>query len=200
MIPTIAASIGAVLCSHPTLAALPTAETEADFFAALRSHEPGLSDPFTRGSVKSVCMHYGGMVGDHSTASMVAALTEERCVVWNSGTSLPCVSLFKPWLFGTEAVKPVGDDGTYWREAEAFRRSLLGKRIPMEFYAERDAIETRWLRESAALADADFPAFSAQCLREEAEFYGQWNPETFDSLPCAPGYLKRWEKKNRALA
>jgi len=185
-----------------TLAALPTAECETDFFAALRSHEPELKDPFTRGSVKSVCMHYGGMVGDHSTASMVAALTEKRCVIWNSGSSLPCVSLFKPWLFGTETVLPVGqpgNDGDYWRKAEDFRRGLLGKRVPDEFYARRDEIETRWLRESSGLADTDFPAFSAQCLREEADFYSQWNPEKFESLPCAPGYLRRWEKKNKAL-
>ena len=200
--PVYTAFSGSACRRGQTLAALPDAETEDDFFAALRSHESGLANPFTRGSVKSVCMHYGGLVGDHSTASMVAALTEGRCVVWNSGSSLPCVSLFKPWLFGTETVLPVGqpgNDGSYWREAENFRRRLLGKRIPEEFYAVRDEIESRWLKESAALADSDFPAFSAQCFREEAEFYRQWNPDQFESLPCAPGYLKRWEKKNRAL-
>jgi len=200
--PVYTAFSGSACRRGQTLAALPQAETEADFFAALRSHEPGLSNPFTRGSVKSVCMHYGGLVGDHSTASMVAVLTEGRCVVWNSGSSLPCVSFFKPWLFGTETVTPVGgpgNDGRYWREAENFRRRLLGKRIPHEFYAVRDEIEARWLKESAALADSDFPAFSAQCLREEAEFYGQWNPDKFESLPCAPGYLRRWEKKTKAL-
>ena len=172
--------------------------------AALRTHDHGVANPFAKGTVSSACMHYGAMVGDHTTASMVVSLEAGRTVVWTTGCSAPCVSLFKPWLFGTDAVLPVVTDGDkggerYWLEAERFRRSLLGKKLPREFYAQRDAIQQRWLDEAAQTADADFPAFSRACLAEETEFYRQWSAEILTPASCTASFRKRWSKKNRAL-
>ena len=172
--------------------------------AALRCHDHGVTNPFAKGTVSSACMHYGGMVGDHTTASMVVSLEQERTVVWTTGTSTPCVSLFKPWLFGYEAVLPViySNDKTgeqHWLDAERFRRSLLGKRLPKEFYAQRDAIQTRWLKQAKVTADADFPAFSRACLEEEMAFYRSWSAAVLSPAPCSSGFRKRWEKKNQVL-
>lgn len=160
-----------------------------DAMAALRLHSHE-GDPFCRGSVSSPCMHYGGLVGDHTTASMVVELTEDRILVWATGCSCPCVSLFKPWIFGTEPVLPVTAPGDlrgrhYWLEAETFRRELIGKRLPTEFYAARDELEKEWLRE-----------LPRDALEQERAFYARWTPKTASS---GAAFLRRWEKKNETL-
>ena len=39
-----------------------------DMMKALRTHAPGVKNPFAEGTVNSVCMHFGGVVGDQSPA------------------------------------------------------------------------------------------------------------------------------------
>ena len=172
--------------------------------AALRCHDHGVSNPFTKGTVSSACMHYGGMVGDHTTASMVVSLEQDRTVVWTTGSSCPCVSLFKPWLFRSEAILPVTypndkQGEIYWLEAEKFRRSLLGKQLPREFYIQRDAIQARWLQQAQETAHDDFPAFSRACLEEEKEFFQEWEQKVLPPAASAIGFRRRWSAKNQAL-
>ena len=171
---------------------------------ALRQHEAGVKNPFAAGSVSSVCMHFGGMVGDHTTASMVVALEEDRTLVWSTGCSLPCVSLFKPWVFGTAPALPVvapadqrGEQ--YWLAAEKLRRAFLGKRLPPEFFAQRDAIQQDWIAQAARIPTEEFTAFSARCLDEEAAFFEKWNIDAFDDAPCGKAFRKRWAKKTAVL-
>ena len=175
----------------------------ADCMAALRSHSHG-SSPFLKGSVDSPCMHFGGMVGDHTTASWAVSLEEGKTVVWLTGSSLPCVSLFKPWCFGTEAVLPVtapeSQEGRdYWLEAEDFRRKLIGKRLPKKFHNQLAAIQKKWLEQAESIAAEDFPAFSLACLQEEKEFYESWADFAFESAKVSSAFQKRWEEKNRVL-
>ena len=182
---------------------LATAEDTMDCMTALRRHRHG-SDPFGKGDVGSVCMHFGGLVGDHTTASMVVELAEGRTVVWNTGTSLPCVSLFKPWLFGSDMTAPVfapGDEGAkrYWLQAEELRRALVGREIPAAFYAERDALQQRWVETVKTLREEDFPAFSKRCAEEEKEFFLRWSVEKLAPRKVSADFRNRWAKKNEAL-
>lgn len=183
---------------------LPQADSLTGCMNALTQHDCRVANPFAKGTVSSACMHYGGLVGDHTTASMVVSLEQNRTVVWSTGSSLPCVSLFKPWLFGTEEILPViaensPEGNAYWLAAEAFRRSLLGKQLPEAYHAEKNAIQQRWISLAEGLADADFPAFSRSCLEEEQAFYQKWSRYPFQNCSCAPGFSGRWAKKNRAL-
>ena len=186
-----------------TRESLAAAADTADCMAALRRHRRG-SDPFCKGDVGSVCMHFGGMVGDHTTASMVVELREKDILVWNTGCSLPCVSLFKPWLFGSDMVAPVFVAGAeeakrYWLQAEQFRRALVGREIPQEFYAERNALQKRWIETAAALPREEFPAFSKRCAEEEQEFFRYWSEDKFPRRKVSADFLGRWAKKNEAL-
>ena len=171
---------------------------------ALQQHNANVKNPFAKGSVSSVCMHYGGMVGDHTTSSMVVTLAQNKTVVWSSGCSTPCVSLFKPWLFGTQEVLPIvkpndksGEE--YWFTAEQFRRRLLGKKVPQEFHAERDEIQARWCKQAEKTAAEDFTAFSLACLEEEKRFYEKWSGYDFEKCICACGFMSRWNKKSKVL-
>ncbi len=187
-----------------TNCALPKADTVLGCIQALRNHHEKVENPFAVGTVSSACMHYGALVGDHTTASMVVSLEQDRTVVWNTGSSLPCVSLFKPWLFGTEPNLPVicpndPSGERYWLNAERFRRSLLGKEIPQEFYAQRDTIQQRWIRRSAEIFAADFPAFSKECVVEEEAFFRCWKDYSFAQAACSGSFQQRWAKKNTVL-
>ena len=169
---------------------------------ALSQHRETVKNPFAEGSVSSVCMHYGGLVGDHTTASMVVSLEEDRITVWTTGSSCPCVSLFKPWVFGSKPVLPVVSqrkEGAekYWLEAEEFRRDLLGKKIPAEFYAQRNELQNRWNKSSAEAEDP--VALSEKCLQEERTFFDRWKKHSFESCVCSIGFRKRWGKKTDAL-
>ena len=171
---------------------------------ALRQHDCKAKNPFAKGSVSSACMHYGGLVGDHTTSSMVVSLENDRTVVWSTGSSLPCVSLFKPWLFGTEEVLPIIPEGSkageaYWLEAEKFRRSLLGKQLPAAYYIERDAIQNHWIAQAEEIPNDQFTAFSRACLEKERAFFEKWSRYDFKTAACAPGFSSRWEKKNKVL-
>jgi len=135
---------------------------------------------------------------------MVISLEDQRTVVWSTGSSLPCVSLFKPWCFGTEAILPIIPEGSregepYWLDAEKFRRCLLGKQIPAEYYQERDNIQNRWITQAEQITDGEFAAFSRACLEEERAFFQKWSRCDFKAAACAPGFAGRWEKKNKVL-
>ena len=175
-----------------------------DCMAALAQHRENVKDPFAKGSVDSVCMHFGGLVGDHTTASMVVSLEQDRTVVWNTGSSCPCVSLFKPWVFGTEPVLPVvaagdGAGEAYWMDAERFRRSLLGKKLPAAFYAERSEIQQRWNEEAIRTPTGAFTAFSRKCMEEEQRFFRKWSGMELELCSHGSGFRKRWNRKNAVL-
>lgn len=179
---------------------LETAENVPDMIKALRAHN--VDAPFAKGTVGSPCMHFGGIVGDHTTSSMAADVTKERTLLWLTGSSCPCVSLFKPWLFSDRPVPPVFAENDrkseeYWREAEKFRRSLLGKALPTEYYDELNEIQNRWF----ALAEgctgkADFRQLSESCAEEEKEFFSKWEKYDFPAVFSDPVFNRNWKKKN----
>ena len=184
--------------------ALPTANTEVDLMRALRGHDTDITNPFAQGSVSSCCMHYGGMVGDHTTASMVIRLDGSAPTVFLTGTSTPCASLYKPYRFGNPVRLPVvtpGDEAgaRYWREQEAFRRALVGKIVPAEFYVERDALEQSWMAE-VSKDNASMDELLSRVLAEEAAFYAKYDPATFEPAPVKRAFTKNWQKKNAAFA
>ena len=166
-----------------------------DIFGALRQHEHE-GEPFCKGSVGSPCMHFGGLVGDHTTQSMAVELLENGEIrIWITGMSSPCISLFKPYAFG----ETCETSKEYWMKAEQFHRSFLGKRIPQEYYEERDAIEEELLCLSEKKTRQELSEVSLLALEEEAKFHEKWSDVALDN--CATSYLFRrnWKKKNQAL-
>ena len=198
------AGSGSALRRKQTQGCVARVESAADIMSALRTHEPRAVNPFAKGSVASACMHFGGVVGDHTTASLVADLKEDKTIVWVTGSSTPCVSLFKPWLFGAKPTAPVFDENDvsakrYWYAQERFRRELIGKVVPQEFFAERDSIEAAWLKRADEVSAADFEALSAECAAEEKRFYDKWSAYSFEKASTSAGFGKRWAQKTEVL-
>lgn len=163
----------------------------ADMMTALRTHRHEEA-PLTCNDVASTCMHAGGAVGDHTTSSMIVELGEE-ITVWVTGSSTPCISVFKPWTWGSEITAPVFSANqteianAYWHFHESFARKAIGHILPEEFYIERNALEEKWLN------GADYS------VKEEEAFYQKWLTVDFGPSKGKKNFLAYWEKKNEAL-
>ena len=89
--------------------------------AILRGHDPELKDPFSRHSLTSVCMHGGFIFGDHTTGSYAAEISEANPTYWLTGSSTPCIAVFKPyWLIG-------------YQGGLVFRKQIKNKPLPLAF-------------------------------------------------------------------
>ena len=104
--------------------------------SVLRSHA---SEPYKpwRGSMRDVCMHFGGLLRPTQTASsQVSVLRGDGLSIhWFTGTSIPCLSLFKPLIVHDEVGKilreVMGEPPTnvfnprnYWWLVESLHRRL----------------------------------------------------------------------------
>jgi dipeptidase len=101
-----------------------------DIVDLLRSHSREPYHP-ARGSMRDICMHYGGLLRPSQTASsMIVVLKDSSVLGLVTGASNPCLSLYKPVVFGvrlpfqqknTSNMYSVSD---YWWRHEALHRRL----------------------------------------------------------------------------
>lgn len=177
----------------------------AGLLAGLRTHEHPAA-PLTQASVSSPCMHAGGLVGDHTTASLAVQLgAGGEILVWATGCSTPCLSLFKPWRFGAAPGPPVflaGDAGAeaYWRKREAFHRAAIGRTLPAAFYAEQAALEAAWQAEAAGAGADALDVLAGKAAGQERAFYAKWQAALPGAQTGKKRFLSYWDKKTKALA
>jgi len=119
-----------------------------DAFSILRSHATEEFSPH-KGGMDSLCLHASGILTpSQTTASMVAELAPSSfSTVWLSGSSAPCLSLFKP--FFTDAWQPsespsnpstsAPNDSHWWRWEEWHRMAL--RRYPAARRLWQDQVE-----------------------------------------------------------
>ena len=167
----------------------------------LRSHS---FEPYSpeKGSMRDICMHYGGLTRPSQTAS--SQISElGRDVHWFTGTSLPCLSIFKPISFEggiPESEVPTNryNPKNYWWRIEKFHRLFQTsyQRYIEEFLKERDELQmeiirqTRGLKENESLAELTKWAFE-----KEKELVEKWEGK------IARGrysffYGRNWKKVN----
>jgi dipeptidase len=129
----------------------------ADAMDILRSHKEG--DHFLphKGGMDSLCLHATGILTpSQTTGSMVAeldALAEKP--VWCTGSSAPCLSLFKPFFAGRpipneKALMHPGklkDDSYWWQWEEWHRMALKDYTTTHAFWKEKALpLEQSWQR------------------------------------------------------
>ena len=137
--------------------------TAQTLFSLLREHNTFSPARPNRRNMESLCVHGGGLLNNATTASMVveylapdpgrrADPQSPAAVVWYTGTSYPCVSLYKPVLLANGEFTPLclscaGEGAaeaaaSLW--AEQYRRIGMGAgRLPLlpEFCVERDRLQ-----------------------------------------------------------
>ena len=177
----------------------------------LRRHDTGVDGrEFTRGSVGSVCMHAGGLVGDHTTGSMVAVLRSDKPVtLWSTGSSTPCISAFKPLFWNSDAA-PIFDDPSpslgYWLKREHIHRAAIAGKIDVGALRSRICgLETEWIRREAQIMGADAPDFaelaslSLDAASQEQALIDEFYVNDWKDVPKRGRYSGYWNKKNASL-
>ena len=178
------------------------AETLEDMFAIMRQHA-NEKDPMCKASVGSPCMHYGGLVGDHTTQSMAVELLENgQILVWTTGCSLPCISLYKPFLFGNKTTGPVyraKDENAknYWLRVEQIHRGMLGYVIPEQYYQDRDEIEADLIRMSRNASPQELQDLSLYAMEKEDAFIKKWLRRKMELGSISAVFQRQWEKKKK---
>lgn len=125
-----------------------------DAFTILRSHATEEFAPH-KGRMDSLCLHAGGLLTpSQTTASMVAELDRTPfSTVWLTGSSAPCLSLFKP--FFTDSLQPsesiskpsahAPNESHWWRWEEWHRMALRRYPAARRFWQEHvEPLEREW--------------------------------------------------------
>ncbi|MGE0883343.1 MAG: C69 family dipeptidase [Blastocatellales bacterium] len=128
--------------------------SRSDFFSALRDH--GGHKPEDGWRLQMPCAHASWMKTRQSgqtTASMVSRLSKNNSLHWLTGTSSPCLSVFKPFVLGTGLIStgPKAGEGydsesLFWRH-ERLHRLALGDyaRLRALFEIDRRELEAKFL-------------------------------------------------------
>jgi hypothetical protein len=66
----------------------------------MRTHDS--SDNILTNGMKSICMHPGLLIKDTTTSSMIVEYIDDQFVVWFTSSPYPCLSLYKPLVFGRD--------------------------------------------------------------------------------------------------
>ena len=184
----------------------------AQMMSALRAHHPlDEARVFTNGSVRSVCMHAGGLVGDHTTGSLVITMREEKpMTIWCTAASTPCISAFKPVFFSIDSGEPVFEEESeaknYWLEREVIHRGVLAGKVDVSaLRARRDSLEKNWMAEEKRLFDAGTPdtktlaAFARNASLDEQAMVNDFKPKDEWRMPENGRFNRYWVRKNCAL-
>lgn len=159
-------------CSASLLAIGQKKVTSRAMFSLLRNHN--MPEPFVPGMapMERICLHAGGIISTQTTGSMVAVLRKKLPpLVYFTGTSAPCLSIFKPHIISEGQKKISSDDfarqledgswdlygsasGAYdartlwWKGEEIHRRVIMNyQALSSDWQVERDALEEEMVSE-----------------------------------------------------
>ncbi|MDF5690633.1 C69 family dipeptidase [Aquirufa aurantiipilula] len=167
-----------------------------DAFQILRSHKIQEDFEPCQGDMGNICLHAQGLLTpSQTTGSMVAELRENaQSTVWLTGSSAPCLSVFKPFYFRTNALNanvfPQSSDRldhSYWWQWEKIHRRALADYSTIKSSIQRfqQEKEQEWVEEDQEL--------SRQTDASKKEVFSQKAIEDcFD-------YLHQWEQKNGSV-
>ena len=157
--------------------------------ATLRHHKDEHFDPQNGVTEVDICMHagFGPIRISQSTASMVAYLDGDHPLVFATGTSAPCTSIFKPfWVDAASFLEreplpthQADANSLFWSHERLHRATLLNYPERMQTYAaDRDALEKRFIADALKLhnnaSTKERAEFTAACVRESRAAEADW--------------------------
>ncbi|MBP1762672.1 MAG: peptidase dipeptidase [Firmicutes bacterium] len=189
---------------------------EALMMDILRTHHASVEgQQYQKSSLKSVCMHGGGLIGDHTTGSYVASLGETGCSYWVTGASTPCLAVFKPFWFMDNNPVAYSEDRQneavgYWQKRELFHRMVINRQIQRldEYLQSRDKLEAEWQQtvkhmEANRAGDDEKRAFMQKAWQQEDQLIdtvireNSTNPIQMKGSPYFRSYWQRQEQDRR---
>jgi len=121
--------------------------TVEDFKAILRNHHNLNSKNILYGSMKNICMHSKSIISSETTGSLVVELIDGEINIFAPGSSLPCLSIYKPLWFVKNPDLFYSEDEVdaavaYWkRQKETIEQVAEGNRDRTAYLENRDRIE-----------------------------------------------------------
>lgn len=203
------------VCSSENLLNQKGEITLKSMFSALRAHGAAGETPrrIDRGLTGAeVCMHagFGPVRASQSVGSMVSRITAEGATHWLTGTSAPCLSVFKPvWI--DSGLPDVGNRPTgcydgqtlFWRHEQLHREVL--RNYPLRanvMLPDRDELEDAFLAEEAQVRGMERRSrenFTRQCFQIAQNAATAW----LDQIRQLPEqridalYSLAWKRFNR---
>lgn len=126
-------------------------EAAADAARVLGDHGHGAPAPrFSRitGALAAPCVHAGGwLAAAQTTGSWISELSPQGDRHWATGTSSPCLSVFRPVRIGLpqHTGTPTGqrDTQSLWWRHEKLHRAVIasGWTLPPSFHADRERVQ-----------------------------------------------------------
>lgn len=186
--------------------------TLGSMMSILRHHDDEHYDPQDGVATMDICMHsgFGPIRGNQSTASMVVYMDENTPIIFATGTSAPCTSIFKPIWMDTASSLNLGpvpasksdSASLYWTHERLHRATLLNypERIKT-FASDRDELEKKFMQGALQLAKASVwerAEFSTQCFNEAAQAEAEWLKRV-ESVPAKKKFLHSlaWDTFNK---
>jgi len=169
-----------------------------DMMDLLSTHQPS-KNVFRTGSVDSICMHAANqLTADQTTMSMIVELKENDILIWLTGSSLPCVSLYKPAMFKKNGLifDNENENTAYWLEHEKFNRKLVSSVLPIEFYKEKKEFQDRII--SGFNANPTDDGIN-NALALDREFFDKYKGIYLRKVYSNFIYRSFWSKKNKNL-
>lgn len=181
-------------------------------FKVLRDHGEGEYRPDSHLLGSRLCAHAGNRVFRNATqtvGSFVAHLKPDVQTYWATGTSAPCISIFKPIWFGNPTLPDLGpaptgsfDSGSLWWHHEKLHRTVL-QDFPARartFRGARDALEQEFIAKAAKGPPNDNGEFTATAFREAWGKTVAWT-DLVEKFPVkkSPGMFFRryWKRQSR---
>ncbi len=169
-----------------------------DFFAVLRDHN-GLN-PQDGWRMRMPCAHsswHPTRRAGQTTGSMVSRLSAGQKTHWLTGTSSPCLSIFKPMVMGSNIIsiepKPQAtydSASLFWRHERLHRRVLKDYQVLKEIFNDaRAALE-------ASFVPSQETGFTANECREAWERHRQALPDWIDKVEQASSNSSRMSMFN----
>lgn len=164
--------------------------TVADFMRVLRDHgptDPARWDPRDE-LPPGLCVHgRSDQKGAQTTGALVSQIDRKRPVHWVTGGAAPCISIFKPVLFGTSlpsqgptSTGTFDARSTWWRHELLHRTALMSgfREFLASIQAERDALEAQFIQRVDAVREggsaADREHVIADCWQQAAAMEDAW--------------------------
>lgn len=158
---------------------------------------------FQKGSVGSVCMHQS-LLGDHTTNSMIVQFHNPTPTIWLTGSSSPCLSIYKPCFFSIVSPPMFIEKQAsfeYWLKREYLTRAIFAGYVPIADYVrQKKEIQEQFVKEEAILflnnpTKGDLEQFVHKCSTIEQNFVDQFKKQIEQVKNDFSGLSHLWKKK-----
>jgi len=173
----------------------------------LRAHNHASKD-ITAGSNSDVCMHAGGFIRRSQTCgSMISKLSEHGNLHFATGTSAPCLSIFKPVNFdfhldfGVLNSDETDVENSLWQKHELMHRKLLFLPEKREAYIEQlEQVEAKMFSIFEKLyqdiTKEDFIKADKTVMDFQDQAISKYKTQAFNYSMFSP-YSWFWKRMNR---